>query len=105
MAEGFNDVIGLDTLGVPALGILSNRITEQQVETVARWAGQLAEGKVTLLFDFDPAGVEGAKNALWRLTPRGLHVRVAWTPESHDGTVAGRQPESLTRDEIETLLG
>ena len=58
-----------------------------------------------MLFDNDPAGVDGAKDALWQLTLRGLHVRVAWTPESHDGAFTGRQPESLTREELETLLG
>lgn len=105
VVEGFNDVIGLDNLGVPSLGILSNRMTEAQAEKVARWAKQLAADRVTLLFDNEPTGVDGAKDALWLLTLRGLNVRVAWTPESHGGAFAGRQPESLTRTEVETLLG
>jgi hypothetical protein len=46
VVEGFHDVIGLDNLGVPSLGILSNRITEQQVEKIALWAKQLASGRV-----------------------------------------------------------
>ena len=104
VVEGFNDVIGLDNLGVPSLGILSNRITEQQVEKIARWAKQLASGKVTLMFDNEPSGVDGAKDALWRLTLHHLQVRVAWTPESHGGVYAGRQPETLTREEFHTLL-
>ena len=64
VVEGFNDAIGLDNLGVPSLGILSNRITEQQVEKIARWAKQLAGGRVTLMFDNDAAGVDGMKDAL-----------------------------------------
>ena len=35
---GFNDVLGLDNLGVPALGIMSNRMTEAQGEKIARFA-------------------------------------------------------------------
>ena len=103
VVEGFNDVIGLDNLDVPSLGILSNRITDQQVEKIARWAKQLASGKVTLMFDNDAAGVEGMKDALWQLTLRGLLVRVAWTPESHEGAFAGRQPESLETRELSSL--
>ena len=30
IVEGFNDVINLDNLGVPALGIMSNRMTESR---------------------------------------------------------------------------
>jgi hypothetical protein len=104
IVEGFNDVIGLDNLGVPALGILSNRITEQQVEKLVKWAKQLAGGRVTLMFDNDPPGIEGMKDALWQLTLRELHVRIAWTPESHGGTFAGTQPENLTNEDTRTLL-
>jgi hypothetical protein len=103
VVEGFNDVIGLDNLGVPSLGILSNRITEQQVEKIARWAKQLASGRVMLMFDCDAAGVEGMMDALWQLTLRGLQVPVAWTMESDGGVYAG-QPESVTRGEIEGHL-
>jgi hypothetical protein len=91
-------VIGLDNLGVPALGILSNRIAEQQVEKLAKWAKQLASGRVTLMFNNDPPGIEGMKDALWQLTLRELQVRIAWTPESHAGAFVGRQPEALSME-------
>src|SRR5205807_1715124 len=45
VVEGFNDVLGLDALGVPAVAIMSNKITEQQVTKVERWAKTLAGGK------------------------------------------------------------
>ena len=48
VVEGYNDVIALDNLGIPAVAIMSNRITEHQIEKVARWAKQLANGKVSL---------------------------------------------------------
>lgn len=99
VVEGFNDVIGLDGLGVPAVAITSNKITEQQVAKVERWARQLAGGKVTLLFDADEPGDNGAKEALWLLAERGLDVRLGWSRAMHAGTFAGRQPENLTADE------
>ncbi|MBL8868786.1 MAG: hypothetical protein JNK90_03280 [Planctomycetaceae bacterium] len=34
LVEGFNDVIGLDNLGIPSLGIMLNRMTEAQGENV-----------------------------------------------------------------------
>mgnify|MGYP001559903930 CR=1 FL=1 len=53
VVEGFNDVIGLDNIGVPAVAVMSNRMTEMQGDKVALWAKQLAGGKVTLMFDCD----------------------------------------------------
>ena len=38
LVEGPNDVIGLDNLGVPSLGIMSNRMTEAQGEKAIRFA-------------------------------------------------------------------
>lgn len=99
VVEGFNDVIGLDNLGVPAVAIMSNKITEQQVSKVERFARTLAAGKVTLLFDADDAGDEGVKEALWLLTQRGLDVRLGWSKGMHGGKFAGRQPENLKSDE------
>src|SRR5262245_35535198 len=51
VVEGFNGVMGLDALGAPAVVIMSNRITEQHVTRIERWARSLANGKVRLLFD------------------------------------------------------
>ena len=104
IVEGFNDVIGLDNLGVPALGIMSNRITEAQGEKIARWARQISSGRVTLMFDCDAGGVEGAKEALWRFAEQRLEVRLAWAPSMHEGAYAGKQPETLTREDVERLL-
>jgi DNA primase len=99
VVEGFNDVIGLDNLGIPAVGICSNRITAKQVEKIAYWAKRLAEGKVSLMFDCEATGDDGAKEALWLLAQRGLDVRLAWSQAMHGGKFAGRQPESITREE------
>lgn len=103
VVEGFNDVIGLDALGIPSVGILSNRITEAQCEKIARYAKQLASGRVTLMFDCEASGIEGMKDALWQLAQRQLDVRIAWTPTIHGGAFAERQPETLTRSEADLL--
>ena len=102
IVEGFNDVIGLDAIGVPAVGIMSNRISAGQVEKISRWSKQLAGGKVVLLFDCEQTGDEGAKEALWMLSQRGLSVRLGWSQAMHGGAFGGRQPESLTLEEWNT---
>ena len=104
VVEGFNDVIGLDNLGIPAVAIMSNRITEHQIEKVARWAKQLANGKVSLLFDCEQTGDDGAKDAVWQLVQRGLDVRLGWSQSMHAGTFEGRQPENLSRDESDAVI-
>ena len=104
VVEGFNDVIGLDALGVPAVAIMSNKITDEQVAKVERFAKALAGGKVTLLFDADEAGDNGAKETLWRLAERGLDLRLAWSRAMHGGAFSGRQPEGLTREEWERAI-
>ncbi len=104
IVEGFNDVIGLDNAGLPALGIMSNRMTEAQGQKITRWAKQLASGRVTLLFDCQSSGSEGAKEALWFFAQQQLDVRLAWSPTMHGGGFADMQPELLTRASLESLL-
>ena len=104
MVEGFNDVIGLDTLGVPAVAIMSNAITEAQVFKVERWARQIANGRVSLLFDADEHGDAGAKEALVKFAERGLDVRNGWSRAMHGGKFAGRQPEMLSLEEWQQAI-
>jgi Toprim domain-containing protein len=104
ICEGFNDVIGLDNLGIPAVAIMSNRITVDQVEKITRWSQKLASGKVTLLFDCEQTGDDGAKEALWLLAQRGLNTRLGWTQAMHGGAFIGRQPENLTREKWEQIM-
>lgn len=99
VVEGFNDVIGLDNLGIPAVAVISNRMTEMQGDKIATWAKQLGNGRVTLMFDCEPSGIDGAKEALWFFAQRMLDVRLVWTPWMHGGKFAGKQPEFLTTAE------
>ena len=102
--EGFNDVIGLDNLGISAVAIMSNRITEHQIEKIARWAKQLANGKVSLLFDCEQTGDDGAKEALWLFAERGLDVCLGWSQAMHVSKFKGRQPEHLSREEWNVVI-
>jgi DNA primase len=64
VAEGPNDVIALDCLGVPAVGLCSNTATKEQVEKLTKLARGVARGRVVLPLDCDPPGETGAKEAL-----------------------------------------
>ena len=104
VVEGFNDVLGLDQLGIPAVAIMSNKITEPQIAKIERFTKNLSGGKVTLLFDADDAGDSGAKESLWKLAERGLDVRLGWSRAMHGGKFKDRQPENLTADEWEQII-
>ena len=103
IVEGFNDVIHLDSLQVPAMGICSNLLSDEQVAKIARLAGEV-RGKVRLMLDCDTEGDEGAKDAAWKLLQAGLKVRPLWSRSMHGGKFAGRQPESLNGDEWSSIV-
>jgi hypothetical protein len=102
VVEGPNDVIALDCFGVPSVGLCSNTVTDDQVEKIVRWANELAGGVVTLMFDCDPEGENGTKQALWKIAQRSC-VQLAWSSEMHGGRFRGRQPESLSAQELDAL--
>lgn len=104
IVEGFNDVINLDNFGLPALGIMSNRITETQVSKITAWARQFANNRVNLMFDCDPAGIEGAKDALWQFAERRLGARLLWPAIKHNGEFNNSQPEMVPYDELASYL-
>jgi 5S rRNA maturation endonuclease (ribonuclease M5) len=99
VVEGPNDVIALDGLGVPAVGICGTVITEAQAKKVARWALSLSDGRVTLLLDCDDPGEAGAKESLWMLAQAGCRVQLGWSRAMHGRRFATRQPESLSQAE------
>ena len=103
VVEGPNDVIALDCLGVPAVGLCGNCVTAEQAVKLSRWAAELSDGRVTLLLDCDDPGESGAKESLWILAERGLQVQLAGSKAMHGGQFSGRQPESLTREEWDAL--
>ena len=98
LVEGPNDVIRLDTLGVPAVGLCSNRISREQAAKTAQLARELTGGIVTALLDCDPGGEEGMKQCLGYLAQL-CSVLLAWTSRLCCGKFKRRQPESLTPHE------
>jgi 5S rRNA maturation endonuclease (ribonuclease M5) len=102
LVEGSNDVIKLDTLGVPAIGLCSNTITREQAEKAAKLARELAGGVVTVFLDCDAEGENGMKQCLGYLS-QVTAVRLAWTSKMYRGKFAGRQPESLTPPEWQEI--
>lgn len=102
LVEGPNNVIRLDTLGVPALGLCSNVITRNQAAKAARLARELGSGVVTVFLDCDTEGENGMKQCLGYLAQLTA-VRLAWTSRMFGGKFKGRQPESLTIQEWQEI--
>lgn len=102
VVEGPNDVIALDCLGIPAVALCGNTITGEQAVKLGRWAVQLSDGRVTLMLDCDEFGERGRQQILPELSQH-CFVRTAWSPSSHGGQFRGRQPESLTATEWDTI--
>jgi 5S rRNA maturation endonuclease (ribonuclease M5) len=98
VVEGPNDVIRLDTLGVPAVALCSNRISREQAEKAVRLAREHASSVVTILLDCDAEGEEGMKQCLGYVA-QFCPVRLAWTSKMYGGEFKGRQPESLGAEE------
>lgn len=103
LVEGPNDAINLHTLGIPALAVCSNIITEIQAEKLATLANEIPGGYVSVMFDLDQAGQNGAKQTVLELAKR-CRVRLAWSNDLADGQFKGRQPESITDAEWKRLL-
>jgi 5S rRNA maturation endonuclease (ribonuclease M5) len=101
IVEGMNDVMRLDELQVAAVGLGSNKVTTEQLEKLTRFARQLTNNRIRLLPDCDEEGESGFKDLLWKLAENQLQTRLAWSSKTN----AGRQPESLTQDEWQVLIG
>lgn len=99
VVEGMNEVMRMDALGVAAVGLASNKATETQVKTLARFARMAGENRVLLLPDCDEEGEKGFQELLWRLNEQRVETRLGVSRAMFDGNFAGRQPESYTDEE------
>ncbi len=104
VVEGQNDVIRLDTFGIAAVGLCSNRATDEQIEKIVRISNRASLGRVILMPDNDEEGETGAKELAWALASQGLKLQLAWSRQSHDGRYGGLQPEDLTPEQWQTDL-
>jgi 5S rRNA maturation endonuclease (ribonuclease M5) len=103
LVEGPNDVINLHSLGIPALAVCSNLITETQADKLVELANGIFSGFISVMFDLDKEGVIGAKQAVLELAKR-CKVKLAWSNELADGKFKDRQPESVTREEWNSVI-
>jgi hypothetical protein len=103
LVEGPNDVSNLSALGVPAIAVCSNAVTEEQADKLAALAREFGGGTVSVMFDLDHEGENGAKQALVELAAR-CRVRFAWTAASTHGAFRDRQPETVSREEWQTTI-
>ena len=103
LVEGPNDVINLHTLGVPALAVCSNTITETQADKLATLANNTPGGHISVMFDLDKEGENGAKQTVLELAKR-CRVRLAWSIDLVDGQFKGRQPESVTAEDWDMTI-
>jgi len=103
VVEGPNDVIALRMRHqMPAVGILSNQATEDQIDRIAELAHQVANGLATILLDCDEQGDAGAVTLAAELSKQ-CRVQRAWSQEMHGGQFQGKQPEHLSSEEIRLL--
>lgn len=102
VVRGPTDVLALDALGVPAVGLCGETMTDEQAAKAARLAGECAGGTVTVMLDCDEQGELAARVALVKLAAL-TRVRLAWSPAMFGGAFQGRRPESLTPEEWERM--
>jgi 5S rRNA maturation endonuclease (ribonuclease M5) len=103
VVEGMNDAIRLDSLGIAAVALCSNKATEEQVAKIERFARAVARSRIVLMPDNDEEGEAGFKDLLWALSEKGFDVRLAWSRRSHRGRFVGRQPEGIAAEEWDVI--
>ena len=97
VVEGFGDVLGLDSLGVPAFGVYDLDVSDEQVKGITRLAREFGSNQVKLMFSVNERGDRRAKEALWKLAQLGLDTRVLWSSEIQGGQYHGLAPSFLQR--------
>ena len=103
LVEGFTDRLRLHELGAMSVAMMSNTLTDEQTELLARYAKEFAHNRLGIMHDTDPQGDEGAQKTLWRMHERNVDAYLVWSRKKFDGRFTGRQPESLTDAEWNKL--
>ena len=87
VVEGMNDVLRLEGLDVCAVGLCSNRATDQQVSRIVQNSRDLCKSQVLMLPDSDDEGLRGFRDLAWDLLSAGVTTRCS--------IIANGQPENL----------
>lgn len=99
VVEGMNEVLRMETLGVAAVGLTSNKATDRQIQKLVQFAQQAGGNRIMLLPDCDEEGEGGFKSLLWKLAERRVDVRLGCTSSMFDGQFRGRQPEDFSDED------
>jgi len=80
LVEGYTDVISLHQAGIENVVASSGTaLTPDQIRLIRRYAG-----RITVLYDSDPAGIKAAMRGLDLILEENLDVRLALLPEGED---------------------
>jgi DNA primase len=80
LVEGYTDVISLHQTGIENVVASSGTaLTVEQIRLIKRYAG-----RITVLYDSDPAGIKAALRGLDLILEENLDVRLALLPEGED---------------------
>ncbi len=93
-----HDAIFLAEQGLPASALVQPAITREQAVKAGKLAKEHAGGKLAIFLKNDAASEPLMKQCLGYLAQE-CFVRLAWTPKSHGGKLAGRIVSSLRPEE------
>ena len=89
VVPGPNDVIALEAVGAPAVGLCATAVTAEQAEKLAAFSRETGS-VVTVMFDCTEEGELAARVVVVELAQR-CPVRLAWSPAMHGGAFKGRK--------------
>lgn len=80
LVEGYTDVISLHQAGIENVVASSGTaLTPEQIRLIRRYAG-----RITVLYDSDPAGIKAAMRGLDLILEENMDVRLALLPDGED---------------------
>jgi len=98
VTAGPNDVIALDALGVPTLGLCAKAVTPEQAQRLAGFLREAHAPALVVLLDCDEEGDQAAREIVVALAEH-CPVRLAWAATMHGGRFKGRAAASVTPEE------
>jgi hypothetical protein len=101
VVPGPNDVIALEAIGAPAVGLCATTVTAEQAEKLALFSRETGS-VVTVMFDCTEEGELAARVVVVELAQH-CPVRLAWSPTMHGRVFNGRKTDSLTSEEWERI--
>jgi hypothetical protein len=98
---GPNDVLALEALGAPAVGLCAMGVTNEQADKLATFS-QETGSIINVMFNCTEEGDMSARLALGDLAQH-CAVRLGWSSIMHGGVFRGRKLDSLTSQEWERI--